>query len=93
MFFFADERFFQGSDIVILNNRVNMEDGTGNVNYKYFLENYRACRILDKQYIVLQGHPNQWDDKKMNEFVMILNFLQEEGCEFVLPSQISLQNK
>lgn len=91
--FFADERFFQGSDIVILNNRVNMEDGTGNVNYKYFLENYRACRILDKPYIVLQGHPNQWDDKKMNEFVMILNFLQEEGCEFVLPSQISLQNK
>lgn len=91
--FFANERLFQGSDVCVLNNRINMEDGTGKVDYKYFLKNYKAGGAVEKPYIVLQGHPNQWDEQRIKEFVQIIEFLQKEGCEFVLPSQMDVMTK
>lgn len=91
--FFANERLFQGADVCVLNNRINMEDGTGKVDYKYFLKNYKAGGAVEKPYIVLQGHPNQWDEQRIKEFVQIIEFLQKEGCEFVLPSQMDVMTK
>ena len=91
--FFANERLFQGADVCVLNNRINMEDGTGKVDYKYFLKNYKAGGAVEKPYIVLQGHPNQWDEQRIKEFVQIIEFLQKEGCEFVLPSQMDVMIK
>ena len=70
-----------------------MEDGTGKVDYKYFLRNYKAGGAVEKPYIVLQGHPNQWDEQRIKEFVQIIEFLQKEGCEFVLPSQMDVMTK
>lgn len=85
--FFVSESLFDKTDLIILNNRVNMENGTGNVNYDFFKKNYIEVKDKYKDYIVLQGHPNNWDTKKLEEFKNIVSLLKEDGCEFVLPSK------
>lgn len=65
--------------------RVEMENGTGNVNYDYFLTNYNKFKNTFKNYMIFQGHPNGWDDNKLNEFKKIINYLKKDSCEFILP--------
>jgi len=37
--------------------------------------------------LVIQGHPNQWDDARFAEFVKIVDFLTEQKAVFVTPSE------
>jgi hypothetical protein len=69
--------------IMNLNNRVNMENGTGKPEYAYFLTNYNANKSSYKDYMVLQGHPSVWTSTQLAEFNNIINFLKAEGAEFV----------
>lgn len=39
------------------------------------------------EYLSLQGHPNQWDDKRFEEFTRIIAFFKEQGCEFMTASE------
>ncbi len=39
------------------------------------------------QYIVLQGHPNSWGGKQRIEFVRAVQFLKNQGCVFMTPSE------
>lgn len=80
----------QIKNVLNLNNRVNMEKGTGGVDYQYFLFQYRAKKD-SYQYMVLQGHPMQWDARRITEFKNIIDFLINEGCEFVLPYEYYLK--
>ena len=41
----------------------------------------------DKPCLVLQGHPNSWNDERWNEFVKIIEFLKSRGCVFMTPSE------
>lgn len=88
--FFASESLFGKTNLVLLNNRINMENGTGNVNYEFFKKNYIKAKDKYKDYIVLQCHPNNWDKIKLEEFKSIIRFLKNEGCEFILPSQLNI---
>jgi|GEM_PF-4504354 len=81
----------QSTTMMNLNNRINMEDGTGNVDYNYFSANYNAKKG-SYSYMVLQGHPNQWDAAKVAQFKQIIDFLIIQGCEFVLPYEYYLTN-
>jgi len=79
--------------ILFMNNRLNMESATGQVNYDYFVTQYQKLKTKYPDYIVMQGHPNQWDAARLAEFGKILDFLIAEKCEFVLPYQYYLKVK
>lgn len=40
-----------------------------------------------RQFPVLQGHPNQWDDKRRAGFAEIIEFLKSKQVAFMMPSQ------
>ncbi|WP_299108354.1 T9SS type A sorting domain-containing protein [uncultured Winogradskyella sp.] len=77
--------------IINLTNRVNMENGTGNPQYNFFVSNYNTYKNTYIDYMVLQGHPNVWDSNDLIEFQNIINFLISEGCEFILPYDYYLE--
>jgi peptidoglycan/xylan/chitin deacetylase (PgdA/CDA1 family) len=37
--------------------------------------------------ITLQGHPNQWDDPRFEQFAASVRYLKEQGCRFVTVSE------
>lgn len=78
-----------------LNNICRMENGTGNVQFDYFLGNYNKYKSYYLNYMILQGHPNGWTSTQLDQFKMVIEFLISEGCEFVLPYEyyLSLQVK
>ncbi len=72
------------SGIVNLTKRVDMENGVGNPEYAFFVTNYNTYKTT-YDYMVLQGHPNQWTSAKLDQFKLIVEYLIAQGCEFVLP--------
>lgn len=42
--------------------------------------------------LALQGHPNAWDDARWAGFVKIIQFLKEQNCVFMTPSEYLAQN-
>ncbi|MDY0083602.1 MAG: T9SS type A sorting domain-containing protein [Ignavibacteriaceae bacterium] len=76
--------------IINLTKRVNMESATGNPEYSYFVTNYNAKKDSYTEYMILQGHPNQWTEAETGEVNQIIHFLAAEGCEFVLPYEYYL---
>jgi len=83
--FFASVKPSGNKRVINLDNRVNMESATGFVNFAYFLTEYEKYKTVYTDYIVMQGHPNQWDAAKLAEFNKILDFLIAQKHEFVLP--------
>lgn len=71
--------------IINLKNRVNIENGTGNPEFDFFVSNYNNYKDNYSDYMVLQGHPNVWNENHLNEFKKIIDFLIAENCEFILP--------
>jgi peptidoglycan/xylan/chitin deacetylase (PgdA/CDA1 family) len=71
--------------ILYFTHRVNMENGTGNPEYDYFVANYNKFKGKYSDYMILQGHPNKWTPDKMIQFKKIIHFLISQGCEFVTP--------
>lgn len=71
--------------ILTLQNRVNIEISTGNTDYDFFITDYNDHKDDYTDYMVLQGHPNSWDENDLNEFKKIIDFLITEGWEFELP--------
>lgn len=71
--------------IKYLNNRVNIEKGTGNPQFDYFVENFNKNIDKYQDYMILQAHPNGWSAEKLDQFKKIVQFLLSRGCEFVLP--------
>lgn len=70
---------------LILERRVNLENPTMSPNSAKLIEDYtRYGHTLP--YIVLQGHPNGWNDEKLAEFEKAVTFLKEKGCVFMTPS-------
>lgn len=44
-------------------------------------------------YLVLQGHPPAWDEKRWDGFCRIIAFLKEKGCVFMTPSEYAASVK
>lgn len=39
-------------------------------------------------YFVIQGHPNQWDDARFENFKKAVLYLRGQGCRFLTPSEL-----
>jgi peptidoglycan/xylan/chitin deacetylase (PgdA/CDA1 family) len=85
IFMFAGISPDASTGIINLDNRVNMENGTGNPEFGFFVNNYNKYRGKYTDYMILQGHPNKWSAEKIDQFKQIVDFLLSQGCEFVLP--------
>jgi peptidoglycan/xylan/chitin deacetylase (PgdA/CDA1 family) len=85
VFMFSSLKKAEKAGTLNLDNRVNIENGTGNPEFKLFMENYAKNKEKYLDYMVLQGHPNMWTAEKIDQFKKIVEFLISEGCEFVTP--------
>lgn len=66
--------------------RLNIEDGTGNADYDYFLTNYNSYDH-SMEYMVLQAHPGNFSNQAMDSFKQICNYLVENGHTFMTPHE------
>jgi peptidoglycan/xylan/chitin deacetylase (PgdA/CDA1 family) len=39
-------------------------------------------------YFVIQGHPNQWDDARFENFKKAVLYLRDQGVRFLTPSEL-----
>lgn len=88
---FGDVTPDASTGIINLTHRVNMENGTGNPQYDYFVTNYNNSTYTD--YMVLQGHPKYWGTAELDQFKQIVQFLISKGCQFVQPYEYYLSVK
>jgi len=70
--------------------RVEMERGIGFTDFDYFVKNYNINLKYSPKYMILQGHPNNWANPQLENFYKIIDFLIDQGCEFVLPYEYYL---
>lgn len=73
--------------VLYLDNRVNMENGTGLPEFSYFIKNYNSLKSTYTDYMILQGHPNFYTtgSNNLEQFKLIVKFLVSEGVKFVTP--------
>lgn len=71
-----------------LNNRVDLENGVGNPDFAHFVADFNKHLHYKQTAMVLQGHPNQWNEAKMEQFKKIIDFLIEQKFSFVLPVEL-----
>lgn len=69
-----------------LERRMDLEAPTLKPNSEQLIDAFNR-HGKDLQYIVLQGHPNSWGGKQRAEFVKCIQFLKEQGCRFMTPSE------
>jgi peptidoglycan/xylan/chitin deacetylase (PgdA/CDA1 family) len=93
VFLFSSLKNEEKAGTLNLDKRINIENGTGNPEFKLFMENYAKNKDKYLDYMVLQGHPNMWTPEKLDQFKKIVEFLISEGCEFVKPYEYYLSTK
>jgi len=71
---------------VSLKRTLNLEQPTFVPNFEKVKADFEK-RGKELPYLVLQGHPNQWDDKRFDDFTKVVKFLKEQGCPFMTASE------
>ena len=67
-----------------MNNRVNMENGTGKPEFDFFVENYNKAIAKSMMVMVLQGRQNMYTTpEKMEQFWKIVQFLIDQKVRFI----------
>lgn len=66
---------------LVLKRYCDIEYPTHNPDYQKFLNNYDS----GIEYLLLQIHPNSWDNGRFNQFKQIIEFLIQEGATFITP--------
>ncbi|WP_287677865.1 DUF2334 domain-containing protein [Bacteroides sp.] len=87
--FLADKDLMKRHDIVCLNNLVRIERDLGKPDFDFFIKKYKIAKDRGVGCMVLQVHPNLWDEHSFQEFKYIIKYLQTEECIFILPSEWS----
>lgn len=70
---------------------VNLERKVGEPDFDWFLKGY--LNHPDRDYFVLQGHPNTWDDAKFAEVLKILDYLIQQHAVFMTPAEYAALKK
>lgn len=80
----AAEGGFEGE---VLRRVVNLESPVHQPNFQAFKERYQQGDL--GPCLVLQGHPQSWasERERFRNFVQIIDFLQQQGCQFMTPSE------
>ena len=75
----------------IFDRSVEIEFPCGHVDFKKFKDAYIKWG-KSKNIITYQIHPNMWQDDDFQQFEKIIQYLNKQGVEFVLPRDIYLKN-
>ncbi|MFO0957814.1 MAG: polysaccharide deacetylase family protein [Isosphaeraceae bacterium] len=67
---------------LIIERRMELEQPIFQPNPAFVKERYEAVG-RKKDYIAIQGHPDQWDDARFANFQEAVRFLKGRGCRFV----------
>lgn len=70
----------------VTEHRVGMESPVTKMNQAKFLVDYEKLG-KDREYLVLQGHPNAWDDDMFQQFKDVTLFLKSKACRFMTISE------
>ncbi|MCK5136784.1 MAG: glycoside hydrolase family 88 protein [Bacteroidales bacterium] len=62
---------------------VNIEYPVHNPSAYHFWNNYYF--YSDRDLLIVQGHPNSWDQRRFKEFERIINYMKELEVEVILP--------
>ncbi len=76
-------RFFKG---LSLEHVMAIEDPTFVPDFEKFRASYEK-RGKQQRVLVLQGHPDMWNESRWEGFVKIVAFLKSQGCSFTTPSE------
>jgi peptidoglycan/xylan/chitin deacetylase (PgdA/CDA1 family) len=63
-----------------------LEDPTFVPDFDKFRQTYERI-AASRDVLVLQGHPDMWDDKRWSGFCAIIDFLRARDCAFMTPSE------
>lgn len=76
--------------IVVLDRvwQVNIEQPLFVPDSAKFIDGYNK-HAAGRRYLVVQGHPNKWDDARWAEFVKIIDYLQAHQIPTVFPSELA----
>ncbi|MFC1558767.1 DUF2334 domain-containing protein, partial [candidate division KSB1 bacterium] len=69
---------------LVLRRYCDIEFPAHRPDYQKFLVRYNS-RGKGREYLVLQVHPNSYDDKRFNQFEQVINFLIKQGAIFITP--------
>ncbi len=70
----------------ILGNRINIESGTGTPSLDTLKTSY--AKTTNYNYMVIQMHPGSYtDEAKLSEMVASIEYLKEQGCIFMTPTE------
>jgi peptidoglycan/xylan/chitin deacetylase (PgdA/CDA1 family) len=64
---------------------VNIENPLFVPSLERFIAGYN--KYPTREYFVIQGHPNQWDDTRFDQFTKIVDFLIEQKAKLVTPTE------
>ncbi|MDF2924438.1 MAG: polysaccharide deacetylase [Paenibacillaceae bacterium] len=81
--------FGQPSSKFVLERVVNAEHPVIRPNFAAFREQYTP----DREYLVLQLHPNSWNEGDFDQFTRIIDYLLLKPTEFVTPYAYYLKYK
>lgn len=90
---FVNPKSSVNNKIMYLNNRVNMENGTGKPEFDFFVDNFNKAIAKNMPLMILQGHPNQYTTpEKLEQFKKIVQFLIDQKIQFTTPYEFYLEN-
>jgi len=84
---FGNEASPAGKTILTRTYCADLEQGTFVPNAPAFKDGY--AHNPEREYFVLQGHPTHWPAERWENFVAIIDFLQQQGAEFVFASELA----
>ena len=70
---------------------VNLERSVGIADFNWFLQGY--SKHPDRDYFVLQGHPNLWNNAQFDEVIKIIDYLIQQKAVFMTPSEYAAIGK
>jgi hypothetical protein len=68
------------------NYPMDLEKPTYVPNFERIKASYEKSGISG-ECLVLQGHPNKWDDQRFDEFAKIVRYFKQAGCAFMTVSE------
>jgi peptidoglycan/xylan/chitin deacetylase (PgdA/CDA1 family) len=83
MWFYGDSK---NSSKFMFKRVLTLENPTHVPDFEKFKQRYEQVAQNEKC-LALQGHPNSWDDKRWENFVQIIEYLKNQGCVFMTPSE------
>lgn len=84
---FGNEATPAGKTVLTRTYCADLEQGTFVPNAPAFKDGY--VHNPGREYFVLQGHPTHWPEERWANFVAIIDFLQQQGAEFVFASELA----